>query len=60
MPHHGNQRSDVSRQITQFGKGLSSFSRHLENDIAELKKAASAKPHTGRAFFLAKLWVLEF
>ena len=45
MPHQG---SDISRQIKQFGKGLSSFSRRLEDDIAELKKAVSSKPHTGR------------
>ena len=49
MPHRGNQSSDISKQITQFGNGLSSFSRCLEDDIAELKRAVSAKPHTGRA-----------
>ena len=47
MPHQG---SDISRQITQFGKGLSSFSRRLEDDIAELKRAVSSKLHTGREF----------
>lgn len=45
MPYQG---TDISRQIKQFGKGLSSFSRRLEDDIAELKRAVASKPHTGR------------
>lgn len=49
MPHRGSQSSDISRQITQFGNGLSSFTRRVDDDIAELKRAVSANPHTGRA-----------
>lgn len=53
MPH---QRSEISRQISQFGKGLSSFSCRLENDIAELKRAVVSKPHTERKLFAG--WAL--
>ena len=48
MQQRGKQGSNISKQIAQFGKGLTAFSQHLDGDIAELKKAVASNPPAGR------------